>query len=258
MKKLMSLLFAATIMISCFAGCTASNPSGDGDGKLNTIESGKLIMSTNAEFPPYEMTTDDGGFEGIDIEIAQAIADKLGLELVIDDMGFDAAMQAVQNGQSDICMAGLTVDEDRLKVMDFSVSYATGKQVVIVKEGSDVTLDNLGEKLIGTQKATTSNIYCSDDYGEDHVVGYDSSITAVQALLNGQVDCVVVDDAPAQELVKANPGLVILGTEYITEDYAIAVDKGNTQLLNAINEALNALIADGTVQNIINKYIKAE
>ena len=258
MKKLMSLLFAATIMISCFAGCTASDPSGDGDGKLNTIESGKLIMSTNAEFPPYEMTTDDGGFEGIDIEIAQAIADKLGLELVIDDMGFDAAMQAVQNGQSDICMAGLTVDEDRLKVMDFSVSYATGKQVVIVKEGSDVTLDNLGEKLIGTQKATTSNIYCSDDYGEDHVVGYDSSITAVQALLNGQVDCVVVDDAPAQELVKANPGLVILGTEYITEDYAIAVDKGNTQLLNAINEALNALIADGTVQNIINKYIKAE
>ena len=258
MKKLMSLLFAATIMISCFAGCTASNPSGDGDGKLNTIESGKLIMSTNAEFPPYEMTTDDGGFEGIDIEIAQAIADKLGLELVIDDMGFDAAMQAVQNGQSDICMAGLTVDEDRLKVMDFSVSYATGKQVVIVKEGSDVTLDNLGEKLIGTQKATTSNIYCSDDYGEDHVVGYDSSITAVQALLNGQVDCVVVDDAPAQELVKANPGLVILGTEYVTEDYAIAVDKGNTQLLNAINEALNALIADGTVQNIINKYIKAE
>ena len=258
MKKLMSLLFAATIMISCFAGCTASDPSGDGDGKLNTIESGKLIMSTNAEFPPYEMTTDDGGFEGIDIEIAQAIADKLGLELVIDDMGFDAAMQAVQNGQSDICMAGLTVDEDRLKVMDFSVSYATGKQVVIVKEGSDVTLDNLGEKLIGTQKATTSNIYCSDDYGEDHVVGYDSSITAVQALLNGQVDCVVVDDAPAQELVKANPGLVILGTEYVTEDYAIAVDKGNTQLLNAINEALNALIADGTVQNIINKYIKAE
>lgn len=254
MKKTIAAILSILMLTCSLAGCT----TGQSGGKLNTVEVGKLIMSTNAEFPPYETTTDDGGFAGIDIEIAQAIADKLGLELVIDDMGFDAAMQAVQNGQSDICMAGLTVDEDRLKVMDFSVTYATGKQVIIVKEGSDVTLDNLGEKLIGTQKATTSNIYCTDDYGEDHVVGYDSSITAVQALLNGQIDCVVVDSAPAQELVKVNSGLKILETEYVIEDYAIAVDKGNTELLNAINEALNALIADGTVQSIINKYIKAE
>lgn len=254
MKKTIAAILSILMLTCSLAGCTTGQ-SGD---KLNTVEAGKLIMSTNAEFSPYETTTDDGGFAGIDIEIAQAIADKLGLELVIDDMGFDAAMQAVQNGQSDICMAGLTVDEDRLKVMDFSVTYATGKQVIIVKEGSDVTLDNLGEKLIGTQKATTSNIYCTDDYGEDHVVGYDSSITAVQALLNGQIDCVVVDSAPAQELVKVNSGLKILETEYVIEDYAIAVDKGNTELLNTINEALNALIADGTVQSIINKYIKAE
>jgi polar amino acid transport system substrate-binding protein len=167
-------------------------------------------------------------------------------------------MLAVQNGQSDICMAGLTVDEDRLKVMDFSASYATGKQVIIVKDNSDVTLDNLGEKLIGTQKATTSNIYCTDDYGEDHVVAYDSSITAVQALINGQVDCVVVDSAPAEELVKANPGLKILETEYVTENYAIAVDKGNTALLDAVNTALQKLMDNGTVQAIIDKYIKAE
>ena len=252
MKKFFAMILAAIMLVCSLSGCSTSKNDG------LTIEKGKLIMSTNAEFPPYEMTTDDGSFAGIDIEIAQAIANKLGLELVIDDMGFDAAMQAVQNGQSDICMAGLTVDNDRLKVMDFSVTYATGKQVIIVKEGSDVTLDNLGSKLIGTQKATTSNIYCTDDYGEAHVVGYDSSITAVQALLNGQVDCVVVDSAPAQELVKAHAGLVILETEYVTEDYAIAVDKGNTELLNAINEALNALIADGTVQNIINKYIHAQ
>ena len=252
MKKIFAMILAAMMLVCSLSGCSTS----ENDGL--TIEKGKLIMSTNAEFPPYEMTTDDGSFAGIDIEIAQAIANKLGLELVIDDMGFDAAMQAVQNGQSDICMAGLTVDNDRLKVMDFSVTYATGKQVIIVKEGSDVTLDNLGSKLIGTQKATTSNIYCTDDYGEAHVVGYDSSITAVQALLNGQVDCVVVDSAPAQELVKVHASLVILETEYVTEDYAIAVDKGNTELLNAINEALNALIADGTVQNIINKYIHAQ
>ena len=246
----------ATLLLSCcFTGCGST---GKENNDLNLVENGKLIMSTNAEFPPYEMTDDNGSFVGIDIEIAQAIAKELGLELVIDDMGFDAAMLAVQNGQSDICMAGLTVDEDRLKVMDFSVSYATGKQVIIVKDNSDVTLDNLGEKLIGTQKATTSNIYCTDDYGEDHVVAYDSSITAVQALINGQVDCVVVDSAPAEELVKANPGLKILETEYVTENYAIAVDKGNTALLDAVNTALQKLMDNGTVQAIIDKYIKAE
>ena len=255
MKKIISSILATLLLSCCFTGCGSA---GKENNDLNLVENGKLIMSTNAEFPPYEMTDDNGSFVGIDIEIAQAIAKELGLELVIDDMGFDAAMLAVQNGQSDICMAGLTVDEDRLKVMDFSVSYATGKQVIIVKDNSDVTLDNLGEKLIGTQKATTSNIHCTDDYGEDHVVAYDSSITAVQALINGQVDCVVVDSAPAEELVKANPGLKILETEYVTENYAIAVDKGNTALLDAVNTALQKLMDNGTVQAIIDKYIKAE
>ena len=255
MKKIISSILATLLLSCCFTGCGST---GKENNDLNLVENGKLIMSTNAEFPPYEMTDDNGSFVGIDIEIAQAIAKELGLELVIDDMGFDAAMLAVQNGQSDICMAGLTVDEDRLKVMDFSVSYATGKQVIIVKDNSNVTLDNLGEKLIGTQKATTSNIYCTDDYGEDHVVAYDSSITAVQALINGQVDCVVVDSAPAEELVKANPGLKILETEYVTENYAIAVDKGNTALLDAVNAALQKLMDNGTVQAIIDKYIKAE
>ena len=255
MKKIIASILATLLLSCCFTGCGST---GKENNDLNLVENGKLIMSTNAEFPPYEMTDDNGSFVGIDIEIAQAIAKELGLELVIDDMGFDAAMLAVQNGQSDICMAGLTVDEDRLKVMDFSVSYATGKQVIIVKDNSDVTLDNLGEKLIGTQKATTSNIYCTNDYGEDHVVAYDSSITAVQALINGQVDCVVVDSAPAEELVKANPGLKILETEYVTENYAIAVDKGNTALLDAVNTALQKLMDNGTVQAIIDKYIKAE
>lgn len=253
MKKIVASILAILLMTSCFAGCTPA----DKNGELNLVESGKLIMSTNAEFPPYEMTDDNGGFIGIDIEIAEAIAKELGLELVIDDMDFDAAMLAVQNGRSDICMAGLTVDDERLKVMDFSTSYATGKQVIIVKEGSTVTLDNLGEHTIGTQKATTSNIYCTDDYGEDHVIAYDSSITAVTALLNDQVDCVVVDSGPAQELIKGKSGLKILETEYVLENYAIAVDKGNTALLDAINEALAKLIADGTIQSIIDKYITA-
>lgn len=228
------------------------------DGEFTTIVEGKLTMSTNAQFPPYEMTTDDGGFEGIDVEIATAIAEKLGLELDILDMDFDSALLAVQQGKSDIVMAGVTVNEDRLLVMDFTDSYATGVQVVIVKEGSDVTIDNMGEGLIGTQRGTTGNIYCTDDYGEDHVVAYDDGFTAVQALMNGQVDCVVIDNAPAQEFVKNNAGLAILDTEYAVEDYAIGLNKGNTALLDAINSALAELIANGTVQSIIDKYIPAE
>jgi polar amino acid transport system substrate-binding protein len=173
-------------------------------------------------------------------------------------MDFDGALLAVQQGKSDIVMAGVSVTDDRLLVMDFSDSYATGVQVVIVKEGSDVTLDNLGDQLIGTQRDTTGNIYCADDYGEDHVVTYDNGMTAVQALMNGQVDCVVIDNAPAQEFVAANQGLTILDTEYVTEDYAIGVNKGNTDLLNAINDALAELTKDGTVQSIIDKYINAD
>ena len=250
---------AASSGVSSSAGDAGSSTgSTSTPAELTTVEAGKLIMSTNAAFPPYEMTDDSGNVVGIDAEIAGAIADKLGLELVIDDMDFDAAQLAVQQGKSDICMDGLSVTEDRLLVMDFSDSYATGIQVVIVPEGSDVTLDNLGEQLIGTQRATTGNIYCTDDYGEDHVIAYDDGIVAVQDLLNGKVDAVVIDKAPAQEFVAANPGLVILDTEYANEDYAIGVAKGNTALVDAVNGALAELTADGTIQSIIEKYIPAE
>ena len=227
-------------------------------GEFTTIEEGKLIMSTNAAFPPYEMTTDDGGFEGIDVEIAQAIANKLGLELVIDDMDFTAALEAAQSGMSDMVMAGVTVNEERLAVMDFSNTYATGVQVVIVKEGSDVTLDNLGEQLIGVQNGTTGWQFCSGEFGDDHVSAFDNGITAVQALMQDQVDCVVIDQGPAEVFVSENAGLTILETEYAVEDYAIGVAKGNEGLLNAINTALAELQADGTVQSIIDKYITAE
>ena len=222
------------------------------------MEEGKLILSTNAEFAPYEMLDDSGNPIGIDMEVGAAIAEKLGLELQIEDMGFDAALLAVQNGQSDIAMAGITVDPERQEVMDFTDSYATGVQVVIVKEGSDVTLDNLGEKMIGTQRGTTGYIYTSDDYGDDHVTAYDNGAFAVQALINGQVDCVVIDSAPAEAFVAANAGLTILDTEYVTESYAIGVNKDNTALLDAINQALAELTADGTVQSIVDKYISAE
>lgn len=265
-NKIAAMAMAVGLVVS-LAAC-GSNTSGKQEGNdsgLKTVESGKLHMSTNAQFPPYEMTTDDGGFEGIDVEVAQAIAGKLGLELVIDDMGFDAALTAVQTGQSDMVMAGVTVNEERLQVMDFSDSYATGVQVVIVKEDSSIqTVDDLANaKMIGTQKGTTGYIYCSDTpenggYGEDHVTAYDSGALAVMALMNGQVDAVVIDNEPAKAFVEANEGLKILDTEFAVENYAIGVDKGNTQLLDAINGALKELIADGTVQSIVDKYIKAE
>ena len=256
MKKTIAIILAAVMMLGLLAGCSS-------DSESLTLEEGKLIMSTNAAFPPYEMTDDAGNYIGIDVEVAQAIAEKLGLELVIDNMEFTAALEAAQNGKSDMVMAGVTVNEDRLTVMDFSDSYATGVQVVIVKEGSDVTMDNLGEKMIGTQMGTTGYIYASDTienggYGEDHVIAYDNGITAVQALLNDQIDAVIIDNAPAQAFVEANSGLTILEGEWVVENYAIGFQKGNTALVEAVNTALAELIADGTVQQIVDKYIPAE
>ena len=234
-------------------------------GDFTVVEAGKLHMSTNAAFPPYEMTTDDGGFEGIDVEVADAIAQKLGLELVVDDMGFDAALTAVQTGQSDIAMAGITVTEDRLEVMDFSDSYATGVQVVIVPEDSPIqSIDDLANaEMIGCQADTTGYIYCSDTpenggYGADHVTAYDTGAMAVMALVNGQIDAVVIDNEPAKAFVEANEGLKILDTEFAMEDYAIGVQKGNTALLDVLNAVMDDLKADGTFQGIVDKYITAE
>ena len=286
MKKALSLMTAAALVLSLAAcGSTASSAasseaaspeaaSSDAasseaasseaaseteTAELSPVEPGKLIMSTNAAFPPYEMTTDSGEFEGIDIETAQAIADKLGLELQIDDMDFDAALLAVQQGKADMVMAGVTVTDERQNVMDFTDSYATGIQSIIVKEDSDIaSVDDLAGKKIGTQRGTTGYLYCSDDFGDENVVAYDNGLTAVQMLNNGQVDCVVIDNAPAKEFIAANPGLKLLDTAYVEESYAIGVGKGNTELKDAINTALEELKADGTLQAIVDKYITAE
>ena len=279
MKKLSAVLMAGAMMMS-LAACgsaassapasseavsseaassEAASSSSEAAAELTTVTPGKLTMSTNAAFPPYESTDDNGNFVGIDIDVAAAIAEKLGLELQVDDMDFDAALLAAQNGKSDMVMAGVTVTEDRQLVMDFSDSYATGIQSIIVKEDSDIASpDDLADKMIGTQRGTTGYIYCSDDFGDEHVTPYDNGLTAVQALVNGQVDAVVIDNAPAKEFVEANPGLKILDTAYAEEDYAIGVAKGNTQMLDAINGALEELKNDGTLQAIVDKYIKAE
>ena len=248
---------ASSAASSVASSAASSEAASSAAAELTTVEAGKLTMATNAAFPPYEMTTDAGEFEGIDVDTAKAIAEKLGLELQIDDMDFDAALLSVQQGKADIVMAGVTVTDERKAVMDFSDSYATGIQSIIVPEGSDITSpDDLAGKKIGTQRGTTGYIYCSDDFGDENVVTYDDGLTAVQALNNGQVDAVVIDNAPAQEFVAANPGLKVLDTSYAEEDYAIGMAKGSA-LEDAVNKALEELKADGTLQSIVDKYINA-
>ena len=249
---------ASSAAASSVAASSEAASTSAAAAELTTVEAGKLTMATNATFPPYEMTTDAGTIEGIDVDTAQAIAEKLGLELQIDDMDFDAALLSVQQGKADIAMAGITVTDERMAVMSFSDSYATGIQSVIVPEGSDIaSVDDLAGKKIGTQRGTTGYIYCSDDFGDENVVAYDDGLTAVQALNNGQVDAVVIDNAPAQEFIAANPGLKILDTSYAEEDYAIGMAKGSS-LEDAVNAALKELKADGTLQSIVDKYITAE
>ena len=249
---------ASSAAASSVAASSEAASTSAAAAELTTVEAGKLTMATNATFPPYEMTTDSGEIEGIDIDTAKAIAEKLGLELQVDDMEFDAALLSVQQGKADMVMAGVTVTDERKAVMDFSDSYATGIQSIIVPNGSDIASpDDLAGKKIGTQRGTTGYIYCSDDFGDDAVVAYDDGLTAVQALKNGQVDAVVIDNAPAKEYVAANPGLVILDTSYAEEDYAIGMAKGSA-LEDAVNAALEELKADGTLQSIVDKYITAE
>lgn len=254
---------SATPAPSASASAPAESTAPTESAAFTTVVPGELHMATNAQFPPYEMASDNGGYQGIDVEIATKIAEKLDLKLVVDDMDFNSVITAVQTGKSDMAMAGLTVNEERKQNVNFTDSYATGVQVVIVKDGSPITsVDDLladgATYVVGTQDATTGYIYASDDMGEDRVVAYTNGATAVQALLSGSVDCVIIDNEPAKAFVAANPGLKILDTDYVAEDYAIGISKENDPLLDAVNGALKDLIADGTVKSIVDTYITAQ
>lgn len=259
MKKFLAILMALTLIVMGFAAC-GNKPVVDEGGETEPLSSAKpvLTMGTNATFPPYEFYEGDK-IVGIDAEIAQLIADKLDMQLVIKDMDFNGILAAVSGGTIDIGMAGMTVNEERLLEVNFSTSYAKGVQVVIVKEDSDIaSIDDLAGKKIGVQESTTGDIYASDDFGEESMLRYNKGTDAVAALVNGTVDAVIIDNEPAKAFVKETAGLKILDTSYADEDYAIAVAKTNTELLSKIDAALNELIADGSVQSIIDKYISAE
>ena len=245
-KRILALALAA-VMVFALAACTAPT------------DEATLTMGTNAAFPPYEFMDENNNVVGIDAEIAAAVAEKIGMKLEIKDMAFESLITAVSSGAVDIVLAGMTVTEERKESVNFTDSYATGVQVVIVTEDSAIaTIDDLAGKKIGVQTGTTGDIYCAGDYGEDAVARYDNGALAVAALQNGQVDCVVIDNEPAKAFVEANEGLKLLDTEYITEDYAAAIAKDNTELLDKVNAALAELKADGTLDEIIGKYIKAE
>ena len=276
MKKIIALALAALMCMTLFAACgdktatptntedattgteAATNTTGAA-ATFTTVTEGKLTMATNAFFPPYEYYEGEK-IVGIDAEIAEAIAKKLGLELVIDNMEFNSIITAVTTGAADFGLAGMTVTEDRLKEVDFSISYASGVQSIVVKEGSAITtVDDLYTEnctyKVGVQLGTTGDIYASDDFGAERVTQYNNGNEAILALQKGDVDCVIIDNEPAKAFVKANEGLVVLDTAYAEEDYAACFAQTNDALCEAVNDAIEELITDGTIDAIIEKYI---
>ncbi len=280
MKKILTVLLSA-MMIASFTACSSETPAESeapaseasseapaseeaADAAYTAVE-GTLTMATNAQFPPYEFYQGDQ-IVGIDAEIAGLIADKLGLELVIEDMEFGSIINSIKLGKADIGAAGMTVTPERLEEVNFTESYATGVQVIIVKEDSPITsVDDLfadgANHTVGVQLSTTGDIYASGDI-EDAGLGtmdrYNKGADAVMALSTDKVDCVIIDSEPAKAFVASIEGLKILDTEYITENYAIAMNKENTALYEDVNAAVKELIADGSIQAVIDKYITAE
>lgn len=260
MKKLLVLGLSAVMAAAMLTGCGGSDKK---EEKSLTVTEGTLTMATNAYFPPYEYY-EGSEIVGIDAEIAQAVADKLGLELKIEDMEFDSIITAVQTGKADMGLAGMTVTEERKQSVNFSDTYATGIQSVIVKEDSAIkTLDDLQGKKIGVQLSTTGDIYASAEpedggFGKDNVEQFNKGADAINALVAGKLDAVIIDNQPAISFVKSNEGLTLLDTEYVQEEYAACISKDNEELLTKVNEALAELKEDGTIQSILDKYIVAE
>ncbi len=249
MKKIIVVLLA----LLCLCACSSANEADD----TSSDEVKVLTMATEATFEPYEYY-DGEDMVGIDVEIAGKIAEKLGYELEVIDTDFDSLISGVQGHKYDFAMAGMTVNEERLEKINFTNSYATGIQVVIVNQDSEIkSIDDLYESsyIIGVQSGTTGEIYSLDDFGEENVKSFKKTTDAATALVNKQIDCIILDNEPAKAIVEKNEGLMILDTEYSVEDYAIAIAKDNDELLNAFNQALEELTSDGTIQTIIDKYI---
>lgn len=270
-KKLLSLMLAAVCVLS-MAACGSNNDAGDSNAEKDDTavsseeesgdageESGSnvLVMATNAEFPPYEYY-EGKDVVGIDADIAAAVAEEMGMELKIEDMAFDSIITAVTSGKADFGLAGMTVTPEREENVNFSDSYATATQVIIVKEGSDIAgPDDLTGKKVGVQLGTTGDIY-ADDIEDATVERYNKGFEAVQALLQDKIDAVVIDGEPAKVFVSENEGLQILDEAFTEEEYAMAIAKDNTELLEKVNTALANLKESGKLDEIVAKYISAD
>lgn len=260
-KTILSILL--TLLIVFTVACANKNDdvaeeTDTTSGIGTALEDGVLDFGTNAAFPPYEYY-EDNEIVGIDADIAAAVADYLGYEFKIHDMEFANIIASIESGKVDAGIAGMTVSEERLNSVNFSTSYATGIQSIIVTKDSDIeSIDDIEGKKIGTQFGTTGDIYAKDDFGEENVQSFDKGADAVIALLSGNIDCVIIDNEPAKNFKATDDSLALLDTDYAVEDYAIAIAKNNEALLEEINQALDALDKDGTLQKIIDTYIISE
>ncbi len=244
MKKVFAILMAVCMVLCAAAACA----------EYKTVEAGKFIYSTSPDFPPFENTDDNGTVIGIEPDILAIICGNLGLTPEPYAIDFDSALVAPSTGKADAVVSGVTVREERKAMMDFTIPYVTIIQGVVFKSGAGITMDNIKDKIIGVQSGTTGQIEAVDRYGEDRVSAYDKYSLAFQALQNGQIDCVMVDDMVGAAYVKQIPGLEMISTGFDPEEFAFGFAKGNEELLNAFNAELQKLIDDGTIESIILKW----
>lgn len=244
MKKIITLLLAVVMTVAVFAGCGAKE------------DDNVLTMATSADFPPYEFYENDK-IVGIDVEIMNAVCEKIGMTLEIEDMSFDSVIGAVQTGKTDIAMSGITITEDRKNMVNFTIPYtSTAQSIIVVSGGNIAKKTDLKDKKIGVQINTTGDTQVTEEFGDAAVDRFQNGALAVESLKNKKIDCVVIDGEVAKALVAANEGLEIIADAYSIEEYAIALAKDNTELLEKINGALDELIKDGTVDKIMDKYIE--
>ena len=244
MKKILAMVLALALVLSAAAALA----------EYKTLEEGKFIYATSPDFPPFEFTDDSDNVIGIEPDILAIICGNLGLTPEPYAIDFDSALVAPGAGKADAVVSGVTVKEERKSSLDFTIPYVTIVQGVVFKTGADITMDNLGEKMIGVQSGTTGKDLAIDNFGEDHVTAYDKYSLAFQALQNGQVDCIMVDDMVGAAYVKQIPGLEMISTGYTPEEFAFGFAKGNTELVEAFNAELQKLIEDGTIEQIILKW----
>ena len=251
MKRILALALAVLMVLS-LAGCK----------KTPTVEQiqkdGKLVMLTNAAFPPFEYV-ENNEFVGVDVDIANEIAKDLGVELEVVNMDFDGIIDAVKSGKGSFGAAGITIKPDRQEKVDFSIEYVTSSQYLIIQKDSGITADQIPDLTIGVQAGTTGEFFCVDDNGmaEDQVKKYKTALEAANDLKNGRIDGVIIDQLPAESIVTQNDDLELIAEPLTEEKYAIAVQKGNDTLLEAINATLQRLMDEGKIDEYVLNHMGA-